>query len=61
MSRVVWKQPPKVTRVFLRKIYNCTIPHPFRPSPSLPSLLSLPPLPLLAGKFLEIEMFVGEF
>jgi len=52
---------------FLRKIYNCTIPPPFLPYPSLPSLPS-PPLPLLAGvrgyhprKKLELEMLVGEF
>jgi len=42
-----------IIRVFLRKIYNCTIPPPFPPSPSIPSpplpFPPSPPLPLLAG------------
>jgi len=59
------------SRVFLRKIYNCTIPPPFPPSlpflpsSSLPSFL-LPPFSRGPGVsspeiFLELEMLVGEF
>jgi len=56
------------SRVFLRKIYNCTIPPPFPPLPSFP-FPPASPLPPFSGapgisppeKFLELEMLVGKF